>query len=62
MQRVLDKYTWDATARKYLEAITKIIESDKDLQNISIHKYFKNPKQHNIGLNFITKEFLEKEK
>ncbi|MCK5732062.1 MAG: glycosyltransferase [Tenericutes bacterium] len=40
IQRVLENYTWDATAKKYMEAITKIIKKYSSHSSIHIHEYF----------------------
>ncbi len=40
IQRVLENYTWDATAKKYMEAITKIIKKNRSHSSIKIHEYF----------------------
>ncbi len=62
IKRVLDKYTWDATAKKYLQAIDTIIQKEKNPDTIEIHQYFKDSTLEDIDLDFITKKIVEMEK
>lgn len=62
IKRVLDKYTWNATASQYLQAINDIVHKEKNPETIKIHQYFKDSTLEDIGLDFIIKNFIEMEK
>jgi sucrose-phosphate synthase len=61
LKRVNEKYTWKATARKYLDSIIKNLK-DANLQaEVEINSYFTNKDKSEINLSFIIKNFLEME-
>lgn len=50
IKRVKEKYTWEATARKYLYAISNLEENDKD---VKINEYFTEPNQKHLDKTFL---------
>ncbi len=50
MKRVKEKYTWDATAKKYLDAIVNLEETYKD---VAINKFFEKPSQKYLDKSFL---------
>ena len=58
IQRVLDKYTWDATAQNYINAIQKIVNKDRNLESIELHNFFQDSKNSKIDLEFITNKLF----
>ncbi|MBI9010503.1 MAG: glycosyltransferase [Tenericutes bacterium] len=53
IQRVLDKYTWEATSSKYIRSIEEVLNSTKDLENIEINPYFLDSTKSKMSLDFI---------
>ncbi len=58
MKRVKEKYTWEATAKKYLEAIESVEENSND---VSINKYFIEPTQKHLDKTFL-RNYITKNK
>jgi len=50
MKRVKEKYTWEATAKKYLDAISKVEENSEE---VVINNYFIEPKSINLDKTFL---------
>ena len=50
MKRVKQKYTWEATAKKYLDAIVNLEETYKD---VAINKFFEKPSQKYLDKSFL---------
>ncbi|KFZ26627.1 MAG: Mannosylfructose-phosphate synthase [Candidatus Izimaplasma bacterium HR2] len=50
MKRVKQKYTWEATAKKYLDAIVNLEETYKD---VAINKFFEKPSQKHLDKSFL---------
>ncbi len=48
-KRVLDKYTWEKTARAYVENLSEMIRKEEEISvfNIDIHEYFLSPCKEN---------------
>ena len=55
MKRVREKYTWEATAKKYLEAI---INLEENLKQVKIDKYFTQPKENHLDKSILKKYIL----
>jgi sucrose-phosphate synthase len=58
IKRVLEKYTWDATARKYINAIQQVLDEESVLEEIDVNKFFTNSENSKIDLEFIKNKFL----
>lgn len=58
VKRVNDKYTWLATATKYIKAIQKALNKKRNVENIEINPYFQDPIHNTIDLEFINKIIL----
>lgn len=60
IQRVLDKYTWDSTAKTYLQSIKRTLANNHILDTVNIPTYFLDQKQP-ILLDFIITKLKEME-
>jgi len=58
MKRVKEKYTWEVTAKKYLEAIENLEENYKE---VSINKFFEKPSRKYLDRTFL-RNYLIKNK
>ena len=59
IKRVKNKYTWEATARGYIEAIQEAVNAKKDYHTSPIHPYFISPEKSNrIRLDWLKKIYL----
>jgi sucrose-phosphate synthase len=58
IKRVLDKYTWDATATKYLNSIKNILNLNSNPENIDLNPYFQDPDNSEITLDLIRTKIL----
>jgi len=56
MKRVREKYTWEATAKKYLNAISNVEENDKE---VFINEYFTEPTQKHLDKTFLRNYVLK---
>ncbi len=61
IKRVLDQYTWQATAKTYLKQIQNHLSLTLDQQDIHIHSSFIKGQHHPLGLNFMIKKINEME-
>nr|WP_205617946.1 glycosyltransferase [Caldisalinibacter kiritimatiensis] len=66
IERVFSKYTWDSTAKSYLDIINKKLEEakeNKSFANIEIHPYFKKPTEKEpVSLEWLKATYLEEDK
>jgi sucrose-phosphate synthase len=59
MNRVRSKYTWDATAKGYINSIKDVLANTKDYNRVDIHEYFVNPTPENkIKLSWLKEMYL----
>ncbi len=56
MKRVKEKYTWETTAKKYLEAILKVEEKDTE---VIINEFFEKPSQKHLDKSFLRNYLLK---
>ncbi|MFY9278737.1 MAG: glycosyltransferase [Caldicoprobacterales bacterium] len=62
IERVKSKYTWEATAKTYLEAIQKAVATKKDYHILPIHPYFISPDElDKIELDWLKKIYLRRD-
>ncbi len=62
LKRVNEKYTWKATARKYLDSIISQLKKEATTSEVTIHPYFLDDDISALSLDFIIENFLETEK
>ncbi len=60
-KRVMEKYTWNATAKNYLKAIDKVLETDKRDFAVSIPRYFYGNKNISLDTDYLIKKYFEKD-
>lgn len=58
IKRVMEKYTWNATAKNYLKAIEKIIGTEKRDNVVSIPRYFYNSDKFILGTDYLIKKYF----
>jgi sucrose-phosphate synthase len=56
MKRVKEKYTWETTAKKYLDAILNVEEKDNE---VIINEFFEKPSQKHLDKNFLRNYLLK---
>ncbi len=62
IKRVLEKYTWDATAKNYLAAIEELLNAEKRDNAVSIPRYFYDDENNVLGTDYlINKYFIDLE-
>ncbi len=55
-KRVLSKYTWNVTAKMYLQAISEVVSNQHNVQ-VELPLYFKSKDLNDLDTNFITKRY-----
>ncbi len=57
-KRVLEKYTWEATAKNYLTAIEKVLDRKEKDFVVSVPRYFYNPEAFSLNTEYLIRKIF----